>query len=89
MCSPALGCMPSGAPTACPGYMGYPTRKLLWPIDDNLTHGKVGMSRLDNRLLPMTLLIALSWRFLLRLGLGRARCISWGVAPNPANWALE
>ena len=35
----------------------------------------------------MTLLMALSWRFLLILVSERARRLSCGGAPNPAGWA--
>jgi len=41
------------------------------------------------RMLFMALLMTLSWRFLPILGPERARCLSWAVAPHPADWALQ
>jgi hypothetical protein len=37
----------------------------------------------------MTRLITLSWRFLLILIQERAKRLSWLVARNPADWAIE
>jgi hypothetical protein len=37
----------------------------------------------------MAMLMAFSWRFLLILAPDRARRVSWGVASNPADLALE
>jgi len=41
------------------------------------------------RATAMTLLMTLSWRFLLILVSERARRLKWGVAPNPAGRAFE
>ena len=37
----------------------------------------------------MTMLMTLSWRFLLRLFPERARRLTWVVAPNPTGWARQ
>jgi len=41
------------------------------------------------RPLSMTMLMTLSWRFLLILAPERTRCVSWVVARNPAGWTFE
>jgi hypothetical protein len=47
------------------------------------------MTNLTSATLISSMLMTLSWRFLLILVSEKARRLSWGVAPNPAGRAFE